>query len=161
MGDAWDRRLMKRPPAARSERQMSPQWKFRDGTGTHADSRPFYEQPWPADLPESCQVCGTKFRFGFNLSSGPGRIGRFLRKIAYVGFLPCLLLGFVLPGIFPGLYRGFNESHAWWLFFGIMFLPPMLLGGLSAMMPASRHLECMKCGWNRDYNPLPLPKIDS
>ncbi len=39
-----------------------------------------------------------------------------------------------------------------------MFIPPMFLGGLSVIMPNSRHLECKKCGWNHDYKPLPIPK---
>ena len=41
-----------------------------------------------------------------------------------------------------------------------MFIPPLFLAGLSATMPNSRHLECKKCGWNRDYKPLPLPKLN-
>jgi len=49
----------------------------------------------------------------------------------------------------------------WWAFFAVMFLPPLLLAALSALMPNSRHLECKKCGWNRDYKTLPPPTFDT
>ncbi len=86
-----------------------------------------------------------------------GRTGRILRKTAYVSFLPSLITGFFLPGIAPDLYEGLAGNRGFWLFFGIMFIPPLLLAVLSVAMPTSRHLVCKKCGWNRDYKALPAP----
>lgn len=140
---------------------MTPSWKFRSVPGETRAGRGLYEHPWPSNLPESCEICGTKFRTGFNLTHGAGRIGRILRKTAYVGFLPCLFIGFFSPGLFPSLYKGISENHSFWIFFGTMFIPPLFLAGLSCLMPSSRHVECKKCGWNRDYKPLPLPKLDT
>ncbi|MGJ8642354.1 MAG: hypothetical protein ACSHX9_03010 [Luteolibacter sp.] len=134
--------------------------RFKGTTRAETSFRPYYEQPWPSDLPESCQICGTKFRRNFNLTYGLGQVGRRMKAIAYWGFLPCMVIGLVLPGIFPELYGGMRSSGSWWLLFGSMFIPPALLGGLSATMPTSRHLECKKCGWNRDYETARLPLIE-
>ena len=139
---------------------MTPSWKFRDVPNAGRLAAPLFVHQWPDDLPDRCGVCGTVFRFGFNLTIGPGKAGRILRKIAYFGFLPFLLIGLVLPGIFPEFYGALRGSHGWWMIFGVMFFPPMLLGGLSVVMPQTRHVECKKCGWNQDYRirkPEPLP----
>lgn len=123
--------------------------------------RPFYEHTWPADLPESCQICGTKFRFTFNLSFGPGRARRFFRSAAYYSVLPCIAIGLVSVWLFPGFFEGFQKQNGFWVFFTIMFFPPLILISLSALMPKSRHVVCKKCGWNRDFKPLPLSKKDA
>jgi hypothetical protein len=141
---------------------MTPSWKFRDMPRPTHSTHPFYVQPWPDDLPEKCGVCGTGFRYGFNLTIGPGKAGRIFRSIAYFGFLPCLLIGgFILPWIFHSFYTSLRGNHGWWAIFGGIFFPPMFLGGLSMTMPQTRHVECKKCGWNHDYKirkakPLPL-----
>jgi hypothetical protein len=136
---------------------MSPSWKFPgEPTPTNLVG-PFFVRPWPDDLPEKCEVCGTEFRYGFNLTIGPGKTGRILRAIAYFGFLPFLVIGFILPGIFPDMY--YTARKPWWLFFGVMFIPPMFFGGLSVIMPQTRRVECKKCGWSHDYKirkPAPL-----
>lgn len=106
-------------------------------------------------------MCGTKFRRNFNLAYGPGKIGRKMKSIAYWSFLPCIVIGLILPGIFPDLYGGMRSSPSWWLLFGSMFIPPALIGVISALMPISRHLQCKKCGWSRDYKPAPLPAIEN
>lgn len=95
-----------------------------------------------------------EFRYGWNLTIGPGKIGRIMRATAYYGFLPCLVIGFILPSIFPEFYAA--VSKGWWLFFFMMFGPPFVLGGLSVIMPGSRLVHCKKCGWKRDF---PLRKI--
>lgn len=136
---------------------MNPSWKFSDGTRPTHLAHPFYIHPWPDDLPDKCGVCGTEFRFGFNLTIGPGKTGRILRRIAYFGSLPCLLLGgFIIPVIFPGFFGSLRGSHGWWVIFGSMFIPPMFLGGLSVCMPHTRLVECKKCGWSHDYK-IPNP----
>jgi len=115
-------------------------------------AHPFHIQPWPDDLPDKCGICDTEFRFGFNLTIGPGKIGRILRGIAHFGFLPFLLLGgFIIPVIFPDFFRSLRGSHGWWVIFGGMFIPPMFLGSLSVFMPQTRLVECKKCGWSHDY----------
>ena len=139
---------------------MVPKWRFRDVPQQPNRAGAFFEREWPSDLPESCQVCGTKFRTGFNISHGPGKTGRILRTTAYFSFLPCLVLGPIITSLIPGMYDGFRGSQGWWMLFGSMFIPPLFLAGLSVIMPLSRHLECKKCGWDRDYKPLPPPKLD-
>ncbi|QTN31776.1 hypothetical protein HZ994_05360 [Akkermansiaceae bacterium] len=140
---------------------MSPSWKFRDVPQDHLRGGQFLSRPWPDDLPDKCGVCGTVFRHGFNLSMGPGKIGRILRNTAYYGFIPFLLLGgFIIPGLFPEFTRNLRGNQGWWVVFGGMFFPPMLLGALSVVMPQSRLVLCKKCGWSHDYKlpkPAPLP----
>lgn len=136
---------------------MIPSWKFRSVPGLNHAAAPFYLRPWPDDLPEKCGNCGTEFRFGFNLTIGPGKMGRILRGIAYCGALPFLLLGgFMIPVGFPEFFGNLRGNHTWWAIFGGMFLPPMILAGISAIMPRTRLVECKKCGWSHDYN---FPKL--
>jgi hypothetical protein len=142
--------------------RMPNSWKFRYVPQTEHSVPPFYVQPWPDDLPEKCGICGTGFRYGFNLTIGPGKAGRILRSIAYLGFLPFMLIGLILPGLFPDFYSGLRGSHGWWLVFGVMFFPSMFLGGLSMTMPQTRLVECKKCGWKHDYRirkPEVLPPV--
>lgn len=133
--------------------------RFRDVPQKPYSPRPFYEQPWPADLPENCQVCGTKFRFRYNINYGLGRAGRILRRIAYLSLPFGILVGFAIPVVFPDFYESFNKRDGFWFCFAIMLIPPPILAVLSTVMPKSRHLVCKKCGWNRDYKPLPDPKL--
>ena len=37
---------------------------------------------WPVGLPDHCEHCGNGYDIRFALEIGPGRLGRFLRKIA-------------------------------------------------------------------------------
>jgi hypothetical protein len=135
-------------------KNLSPHRKFKGPQGVKASFRPYYRQTWPPDLPEDCQICGTKFRQGFNLRIVSGYAGRILKKVAYAIILPSMLLPFAISHFFPDLIVGRAGGFAF-LFF--MFFPPAILGFLSAVMPRSRFFECKKCGWNRDYKLLPPP----
>ncbi|MBG7607583.1 MAG: hypothetical protein IZT59_06110 [Verrucomicrobia bacterium] len=139
-------------------KNLTPHRSFKGTSLVRSAFRPHYEHPWPADLPASCEDCGTQFRRNFNITHGPGRIGRVLRKIAYYGFLPGMIVGIILPSIIPGLLDVMGEHQPSWLFFGLPILGPLILRVLSLCMPLSRHLMCKKCGWNRDYKSLPNPK---
>ena len=122
--------------------------------------RPFFQHPWPEDLPSQCPVCGTEFRTGWNIIIGPNRIGRFLHGAAYWSFLPCLFIAPALSCLFPGMYDGMRSNHAAWLFFFLMFGPPPLLLVASKFTPILRSIECMKCDWHHDYppgKPAPIP----
>jgi hypothetical protein len=130
---------------------LSPKWKFTPPSNEKPSLRPFYQHTWPKDLPTECQICGTAFRTGFNLQIGPNRIGRLLKKAAYISFLPCLALPFFAISFFPYVFYGLRGNHGWWLFFAIMFLPPLTMLLLSLFTPIVRHVECKKCGWSRDY----------
>jgi len=136
---------------------MTPSWKFRDVKQVIRSRGSSYTRPWPEDIPEKCGVCGTRFIHGFNLSVGPGKVGRVLRRIAYFGFLPFLLLGgFVLPVLLPEFFKSLRDNHQSWAVLGMMFFPSLIFGILSVLMPVSRRVQCKKCGWLRDYK-LPKP----
>lgn len=132
-------------------RNLSPHRKFRGTSTVKAAFRPHYQREWPKDLPEGCQICGTGFRMGWNLQMVPNRMGRWLRKAAYVSFLPCLVAPFFVMSYFPNWLQGLSGSRGWWLFFGFMFFPPMAMSLASLFTPIVRHVACKKCGWNRDY----------
>ncbi len=121
--------------------------------------RPFYQHAWPDDLPPHCSLCGTEFRTGWNISVGPNRIGRFLRKAAYWSFLPSVLGFLVLPDLLSRMLGGwFVDQQGLLTLF--MLVAPILLATASFFTPITRHLECKKCGWNRDYpgvKPTPIP----
>lgn len=126
--------------------------KFREVLGTYS------ARPWPDDVPSECEACGTKFRSGFNLSIGPGKLGRRLLNGAYFGFPPFLAIAFIVPLVFPDAFRDVSDKgFIAWLVCAMLF-PPMILAGLSMIMPRSRLLECKECGWSRDYKiPKPIP----
>jgi hypothetical protein len=141
-------------------KNLSPHRTFRGPSTIKGSMRPFYQHPWPGDLPPQCSVCGTEFRTGWNLSIGPNRIGRFLRKAAYWAVLPGFFLGFILPAAIPGIYDAMHEKHAAWLFLFVTFAPAPLLFIASQFTSITRHVACKKCGWNRDYpgaKPTPIP----
>lgn len=127
--------------------------------------RPFYQHAWPADLPPYCQICGEKFRTGWNLQIGPNRIGRTLRKVAYFSFLPCMLGFIFLPDLLFHAFGDWIDDHVGWLTF-LVFVAPMLLGIASFFTPITRHVACKKCGWSRDFPRLkpaiiPPPQVSS
>lgn len=125
--------------------------------------RPFYQHVWPEDLPPQCQICGEKFRTGWNLTIGPNRIGRNLRKAAYWSFLPCMLGFIFLPDLLFHMFGDWIDDHVGWLTLSV-FTAPMLIGIASFFTPITRHVECKKCGWNRDFpglkaKPIPPPQV--
>jgi hypothetical protein len=65
-----------------------------------------------------------------------------------------MLLPFAIVHFSPDLIVGRAGGFAFVFF---MFFPPAFLGVISVVMPRSRHLECKKCGWSRDYKTLPPP----
>ncbi len=139
-------------------KNFAPHRKFRGATTIQPTVRPFYQHPWPEDIPSQCQICGTKFSLGWNLRVGPNRIGRFLKKAAYIGFLPCLFGPFLLAFLLPDMIKDLLPGDAWgWLFVG-MFFAPLMFVSLSFFMPISRHVACKKCGWNHDYPPLKMKR---
>lgn len=131
---------------------LSPHRKFRGPALQKPGFRPYYELKWPEDLPSKCDVCGFKFRAGWNLQIGPNRLGRFLRKAAIISFLPCLIALFAIPVIldhfFPALE--INDQLTGWFLLTMIFLPPVLYF-VSLFMPITRRVQCMKCDWSRDY----------
>ncbi len=142
-------------------RNLSPHRRFKGPSRAEAKLRPFYQRPWPDDLPTDCPVCGTVFRAGFNIRRGPGKAGRVFRKMAYYGILPCMVLGIILPKIVPSFYEGLKSTYYSWVLLVITVGPPLFFCILSFLMPRSRHLDCKKCGWNRDFSPLPLQTLGS
>ncbi len=141
-------------------RNLTPHRRFKAPPRVKASFRPFYKRPWPEDLPSECAVCGTAFRTNWNLQIGPNRIGRLLRKVSYYSLLPCLIGAFVLPLLFESIVRKFTDGNGGLWFFALIATPP-LLAFLALVMPLRRHVECKKCGWNRDFQPFPPPKPDS
>ena len=104
--------------------------------------RPFYQHPWPTDLPTQCPVCGNTFRTGWNIEVDHGKIGRFLKNASIYSVVPCVL------GAFP-VAIGFSSG---WVFFGMIFAPALLYLA-SLLLPIRRRVECRKCPWSKDYPP--------
>ena len=134
---------------------LSPHRRFRGASYVEPLRGHRYHHPWPKDLPKACEICGTEFRSGWNLEITPNRIGRILGKSAKLAFIPCVIGAFVVPLLFSGIMQDFMQDYGGWYFFGLI-LTPALLGFASLFAPIKRHVECKKCGWNRDY---PVPKL--
>lgn len=132
----------------------SPHFKFKFVESPKPYLRPFYIHKWPKDLPSECQICGTEFRAGINLQIGRNRFCRFLRKAAFVSFVPCLISPFVVEYFFPGIFEGLSNKHTWQIAFAMMFLPTPVLWILSSLGPITRHVTCLKCNWNQDFPSL-------
>lgn len=140
-------------------RYLSPHRKFKGASYVAPLMRNRYQRQWPEDLPNQCQICGTKFRAGWNIKVGPNRAGRILRKSAKLSIVPCMFGVFVVPLLFG------DFLHNWLREFGglyvlILIFTPALIGFVSLLTPISRHLACKKCGWNQDFPPektTPLP----
>jgi len=134
-------------------KNLSPHRTFKGPAGIKASFRPYYQHAWPDDLPPQCPECDTAFRTSWNLDVVPNRFGRNMRKIAYYSFAPGLFLAFFVPSVFPSVAKLFDGLLVGWLF-AILVLGPPLLAILTFFMPLRRHVECKKCGWNKDYKPL-------
>lgn len=145
-----------------SVKNLSPHRKFLGPATIKASMRPFYQHPWPTDLPTQCPICGTGFTTGWNIKIGPNRIGRFLRKAAKLSILPCMIGAFVVPLLFSGFFPEWLSENGGWYFLFMLLTAPVL-GAASLLTPIRRHVECRKCPWNHDYppgkpTPIPLPK---
>lgn len=134
---------------------LSPHRKFKGPDLLHPGFRPFYEFKWPEDLPPKCDMCGFKFRPGWNLQIGPNRVGRFLRTAAKKSFLPCLIALFAIPVVlnhfFPALK--INDQLTQWFILTMIFLPPVMYF-TSMFTPLTRRVQCFKCDWSRDFSSL-------
>ena len=131
---------------------LSPHRKFRGPALLQPGFRPFYQHKWPEDLPSKCDMCGFKFRAGWNLQIGPNRLGRFLRKAAKISFLPCFIALFAIPLILDHFLPDLkiDELLTVWFILTMIFLPPVMFFA-SLFMPITRRVECLKCDWSRDY----------
>lgn len=131
---------------------LSPHRKFRGPALQEPGFKPFYEQKWPKDLPSKCDICGFKFRPGWNLQIGPNRVGRFLRKASIQSFLPCWIALFAIPAIleyfFPNMKL--NEELTVSFILTTIFLPPVMFF-MSLFAPITRRVQCKKCDWSRDF----------
>jgi len=135
---------------------LSPHRKFKGALTKQPLMGQYYEHPWPEDIPNPCQVCGTPFRYGFNMRIGPNRVGRILKKAAYVSALPALFSPFLLISVVDRLRdHPLNEYAAIICILNIAMPIFFLLG--SFFMPISRHVHCKKCGWQKDFPILKLP----
>ncbi len=131
-------------------KNLSPHRSFKAPQKLDSNFRPYYQRPWPEDLPDRCEECDNLFRFGWNLTMGPNRLGRFFKKASYVSFLPCLLGTFVVPYLLAKIFVNVN-SGVWAFVAYLIFLAPLYLVITSLFMPVCRHVECKNCGWNRDF----------
>lgn len=134
---------------------LSPHRKFKGPALQEPGFRPFYEFKWPDDLPSKCDMCGFKFRAGWNLQIGPNRLGRFLKKASVISFLPCLAALFVIPMILEHLFPAMeiDERITVCFILTMIFLPPVMFFS-SLFMPIIRRVECKTCNWSRDYPSL-------
>jgi hypothetical protein len=140
-------------------KNLSPHRRFRGASYVEPLMHNHYQRPWPEGLPNQCQICGTKFRAGWNIEIGPNRIGRILRKSAKLSILPCMFGVFILPHVVGGFLDNWLAEYGGWYVL-VMLFTPAVLGFASLFAPISRHLVCKKCGWNQDYPPpntTPIP----
>jgi len=131
---------------------LSPHRKFRGSALQKPGFRPFYKHKWPEDLPSKCDMCGFIFRTGWNLQIGPNRIGRFLKKAAKISFLPCFIALFAIPSILQHFFPALEIDERLTVSFilTMIFLPPVMFF-MSLFAPITRHVQCKKCDWSRDY----------
>lgn len=131
---------------------LSPHRTFKGPAIQKPGFQPFYEHKWPDDLPSKCDMCGFKFRPGWNLQIGPNQAGRFLRKASKILTFTCYPALFLIPTIldhfFPDLE--INESLTGIFILTMIFLPPVTFF-LSLFSPITRRVQCLKCDWSRDF----------
>ncbi len=96
---------------------------------------------WPAGLPDHCEHCGNGYDIRFALEVGPGRLGRFLRKIAPWMTIVMFILMFVTKLSFLDL-GGRGAAMA---FAVALILPSIILWIIGGMLPNKTRLYCFKC----------------
>lgn len=144
-------------------RNLTPHRRFKGVSNYKATFRPYYRRPWPSDLPPQCTICGTKFITGFNLSIGPSKIGRILKKAAFYGIVPCFFGAFAIPATILHFAHEMNDGISAILlsliFFGMLFMPAILIF-FSAVMPIKRRVECKKCRWEKYFDTTPTSDLN-
>jgi len=111
----------------------------------------FSIQPkWPEEISQHCPKCKRKLDIRSDLESGPGPIGRFIKKYAFILIfinLPCLLL----VKTSASLTSDRSTAAA---FVAILILPTILLHILVILMPTKMRIYCFRCK-HTDYHKSP------
>lgn len=101
---------------------------------------------WPVGLPDHCEYCGNKYDIRFAFEIGPGKLGRFLRKLAPWMTIIMLVLMFVTKLSFLGL----GGNGGMMAFVAALILPSIALWIIGGILPTKARLYCFKCD-RKDY----------
>ena len=105
---------------------------------------------WPADLPDQCSKCGNPYNIRSNLEIGPGRTGRFLKRIAP---WMCIVMVIVMIVTKLSFLRLGGNGGAMALAVAVIF-PSIILSALGCILPGKTRLFCHKCR-HQEFHPLP------
>ena len=111
----------------------------------------FSIQPkWPEEISQHCPKCKRKLDIRSDLESGPGPIGRFIRKYSFaLIYLNPLCL------ILLGTTDSLSMKGAAATFATLTFAPTIILNLLVRIMPATIRIYCFRCGHTDYHNPPP------
>lgn len=115
----------------------------------HKRERFSLEPAWPVGLPDHCEHCDNGYDIRFALEIGPGRFGRFLRKIAPWMTIVMVVLMFVTKLSF--LRLGGNGGAM--AFAVALVLPSIVLWVIGGILPTRARLYCFKCDRSTFFHP--------
>lgn len=104
---------------------------------------------WPVGLPNHCEHCGNGYDIRFALEIGPGRLGRFLRKIA--PWMTVVMLGLMFATKLSFLGMGGNGGMM--AFAVALILPSIVLWIIGGILPTKARLYCFKCNREDYFHP--------
>ena len=105
---------------------------------------------WPEHLPTHCGKCGNGYDERFSLEIGPGRLGRWLRKIS--PWLTIVMIALLFLTKLKFLELGGNSGAM--AFAAIIVVPAVLVYILGGLLPTRSRLYCHKCN-RSEFHPIP------
>ena len=104
---------------------------------------------WPVGIPDHCERCGNGYDIRFAMEIGPGRLGRFLRKIAPWMTIVMVVLMFATKLSFLGLGGGGGAMA----FAAALVIPSIALWIIGGLLPTKTRLYCFKCDRTEFFHP--------